>query len=492
MPSTADMFQEKDSPGYLCKFWRQMNEVWRMIEDLNGGTEAMRDAGIQWLPREKREAPRDYERRLERTFLYGGYESGKGRILSKPFSRPVTIEGDLPKALDGIESDVDLEGTSLTSFARKWMENALDYGVSHVLVDYPITGEGTTLSDKRERKIRPYFIHVTPRDLIGWRSEKSGGERVLTQVRIREVRVEADGAFGEKEVEYIRVITPGKWELYRKTDERNYVPAGEGDMDIGVIPLVTLNLRSTGFMTARPVLEKLAWKNIEHWQSSSDQNNILKVVRFATMIAKGFDKKDLPKIVIGPHHSIRTTDKDAHVGFVEHTGKGVDAGWKHIERLEEQMEILGLRHLVKRTQNSTATGKAIDESQANSDAQVWVGECEDQIDNALALAAKWENTEIADGVVTNIFSDFRAAMGDINEIKEVRELRKDNQITLRVAVNEYLRRGLISDAVDVDEMLQELEEEQQSRDVAMMGETEDDNDVSDDDLDDDFEEDEDE
>src|SRR3546814_6971269 len=96
---------------------------------------------------------------------------------------------------------------------------------------------------------------------------------------------ERDGAWGERAVEQIRVLEPGRWSLWRRADAVRDRPwrrhaGGEtsfGPPGFGTLPLVTVYAERTGYLTARPPLLDLAWLNLAHWQSSSDQRHILHV-----------------------------------------------------------------------------------------------------------------------------------------------------------------------------------------------------------------------
>jgi hypothetical protein len=58
---------------------------------------------------------------------------------------------------------------------------------------------------------------LNPRQVIGWKSKMVDGKVVLTALRIKEVVVEDGDDFGQKKVEQIRYLTPGKVEIYRKS-----------------------------------------------------------------------------------------------------------------------------------------------------------------------------------------------------------------------------------------------------------------------------------
>src|SRR3546814_11327266 len=93
----------------------------------------------------------------------------------------------------------------------------------------------------------------------------------------------------------IRVLEPGRWSLWRRADAVRDRPwrrhaGGEtsfGPPGFGTLPLVTVYAERTGYLTARPPLLDLAWLNLAHWQSSSDQRHILHVARVPILFEIG-------------------------------------------------------------------------------------------------------------------------------------------------------------------------------------------------------------
>src|SRR6185295_4553940 len=99
--------------------------------------------------------------------------------------------------------------------------------------------------------------------------------------------------------------------------------------------LAPVYLNRTGFMTGEPPLEELADLNVAHWQSSSDQRNILTVARVPILFGTGIEGNE--KLEIGASSMIRTSDPNAKLTYVEHTGAAIGAGERDLERLEFQM-----------------------------------------------------------------------------------------------------------------------------------------------------------
>ena len=430
--------------------YKEMAERWELIHDLLGGTKRMREAGKIWLPAEPREEALAYENRLERTFLYGALADTIDKIASKPFSRPVQTRN--ADALQAVVEDPCMKGLDMTQFARELFLDAAVHGVAHILVDYPKVGEGLSLADEREAEARPYFVRIAPPDLIGWRSERlTGGRERLTQIRVREYRSEPDGEYGDREVKRVRVLNDDTFEVWEQDEDQDWLRVDEGHHSFGRIPLVTLYFDHESFMVARPPFEDLAWLNLAHWQSNSDQRNILRFARMPLLYQFGVSEEEIDsEITIGPSQLIRSTNPDAKMGYVEHGGKAIETGDKDLRNLEAQMEVMGLQPLIQKTGGATATGRALDEARTHSNIQSWIRATEGALLEALATAGEWVNVELPDDAAVDIFSDFGLTMKAEQDIKALIDMRKASLISARTFLDEVKRRGLLSDAIDVD------------------------------------------
>jgi hypothetical protein len=401
----------------------------------------MRQAGEQWLPQEPREQHDAYTKRLDRSILYNGYESAISRIVSRPFSRPVTVE-DMPEKYQDFEDNVDSMGTDLTQFSRNMFDDGVDHGVSHILVDMPKLN-GTA---EAENNALPVFIHVKAPQLIGWNKEGT----TLKEVRIYEQHTREKQKWDEEIVEMVRVYRPEDWELWAKgEDDDEYSMIDQGVNPLGYVPLVSFYTKRTGFLMAKPPLMDIAWLNLAHWQSASDQRNILRFARVGILFAAGFREEEIESITIGPSSLLRSTNPEAKLAYVEHSGRAIQAGAADLVRLEEQMEVLGMQPFIARTANSTATGKAIDEQRTATDTQAWIRSLENTLMQAFEMASDWTNTTLPPEFSVNIFSDFSLPFGD----RDVDSLIKMRQtvpplITSETFLKEVKRRGILSEIVD--------------------------------------------
>lgn len=432
---------------------------WKMLQDLLGGTAAMRVAGEVYLPKDEKESTRTYETRLRRSFLYNGFGNTVDRLSAKPFKQPLSRLGELPKELEAIEGDVDKAGTTLGQFAKSLFRCASIYGLTHVLVDYSNVPQNATKADEAALGARPTLVHIDPSQLIGWRYEIGPNGQELTQIRIIETRDEPNGDFDTKCVDYVRVYTKTEWAVYKETIVKSdkgtrseWQLVESGTHTFGKVPLLTMYFNRTGFMLADPPLQDLAWVNVRHWQSSSEQNAMLRIARIGILFAKGFPKEEIEAgITLGPNHLVSSDSIEAELKFVEHQGTAIKAGQDDLYQLEARMEVLGLKPMVEKSGNSTATGKVLDELDTQSTLQAWVRELENFLWLIMEAAGKWINIDLPDTVKYNVYNDFGLTAADAVHLEVLLEAAVANKISDETFLNEFKRRSVLSESVKVEE-----------------------------------------
>jgi len=438
---------------------------WELIRDLLGGTGAMRSAAYKWLPMEEKERYPQYLQRLGRTFLYNGLGNSVGRIVSKPFSKSVVLKGSLPEQLKAIESDSDFEGTDLTQFFRNVFEVGVQYGLCHVLVDYPAISR-PTLDAQRRFNIHPYFKLVHPLDLIGYKFDKDPftHKPFLTQIRVRETDIREDPDYGETKVNVIlEWNSDGSWVRYFSETESDWKVLSEGTHTFsGRVPMATFYSKKLGFMTAEPPLMDLAWLNLAHWQSSSEQRNILRVARFPILHETGIspDQANEP-VVLGPFNAVRSTDPDAKLSWVEHTGKAIGSGEKDLETLKTEMEIMGLQPFVQPAVRSrTATEVVGIESRTMTSVQAWIRGLENTISQCFNLAAAWSKEIIPEDFSVDVFNEFGLSFKAEQDMRALDAARSRGDIDQKTYLQELVRRQVVSSEMDIDAVMEQSKKEQ--------------------------------
>ena len=449
-----------------CREYLDMATHWTLIDDLLGGTAAMRVAGSRWLPKESREDPQAWQNRLDRSILYGAYADTVDDLCGRPFSRPVTVQGTGrggPRRLEAMLQNVDGQGSSLTQFAREVFWTLLNRGVTHILVDFPRSpraeGQRPTLAE--ENGLLPTFVHIRPEDLIGWRYVTMDRAPVLSMIRWTTTRQADEGRYGASQVDQIRVWTADRWEIHEPTDQGEYVSVDQGEHTFGGIPLVTIYVNRQGFMVGLPPMEPLAWMNLRHWQSYSDQANILRFARTALLFARGLTQEDLDKeIVLGPNRLFRTTSPNAEMRYVEHTGQAIAAGRQDVLDIEERMTVLGLEPLLSRPSGTqTATGQSIDEAKSQSTIQAWIRALEQGLERAMGMAARWTHETLPEDFGIDVFNDFGVSVRAASDIAALIQMRQAGELDRETFLREVKRRALLGEGTDIDEVIARLEAE---------------------------------
>src|SRR5688572_23879174 len=92
---------------------------WAVLEALQGGTPAMRAAGVTYLPKWPNEEVASYNARLATATLFPAYKRTVSVMAGKPFAKELTLSDDTPKSIQDWAADIDRQGVSLHAFASE-------------------------------------------------------------------------------------------------------------------------------------------------------------------------------------------------------------------------------------------------------------------------------------------------------------------------------------------------------------------------------------
>lgn len=428
-----------------------MMEDQNLIDAVWGGTKTMRKAREKYLPSEPNESDKAYAIRLARSTFFNQFRKVIRRLVNKPFNKPVTFDGFV--GFEDVLADADLSGTRLEVFMKKVFTYALRDGLTFILVDYPQVSQNITLAEERENNIRPYLVHIQRDRVIGWRFSTQGAKDTLTQVRIREKIQRPVDEFHYEEVERVRVLEPGIFKVYERVNVSGvgnvWQIVEEGTTTLNFIPLVPLYTNQTGLFQAEPPLLDLAFLNVEHWQSSSDQRNILHVARVPILFGAGIPSDESGKFEVGPNTITRVDNPAARLEYVEHTGKAIESGRQDIQDTEQRMTALGVE-LLLRKKLMTATESAGDRADVDSELGSMVIATEDSFILALEYVALWLGRPITDVGKISIHKDFAVDLSDSTDLEHLYRARSAGDLTHKTYLEELIRRNVLADSIDVD------------------------------------------
>ena len=427
--------------------------MWKMTEALMGGTKAMRLSGKTYLPKHPNETEESYQVRLDRSTLTNYYRATVRHLTGKAFAKPLALGKDVPPKIAEWCEDVDLAGQHISVFASSLLQHGLAYGKGYILVDYPRVAAGLTMEEERRLKARPYFVFVPCQNVLGIRFSEDGTQ--MLQARLLETRIVADGEWGEREAVFVRVLVPGGYFLYeqardKSADKAGWVLVDEGRMAIDEIPLVQFfaNKPESRF-SVTPPLEDLAYLNVAHWQSASDQRNVLTVARFPMLAASGWTSDD-PEIAIGPKKLLATENPQGKFYYVEHSGAAIAAGRQDLEDLKVEMAAMGLQMLMPQATGiaATATENQIKYAESTSTLRMSANNLCDAVENALMLMAKWGGIE--DGGSVSLDGNFELSGATAEILATLNTMRQSGELSRKTYWAELKRRGILSDEFDAD------------------------------------------
>jgi hypothetical protein len=413
---------------------------WGVMAAVTRGTNYIRDLSETYLPQEPREDEDAYRTRVDRSVLspYTSrlIETAAGAILRKP----IQIEGD--PYWQQLAEDIDGLGSNINEYALRALVSSLTYGHSAILVDYPAAAGARNLAEERAMGRRPYFVHVDAPQIWGWRKE-TGTNRLL-QVRIHDYDVRPLNEFGEEQIEQMRVIYPGKYDLYTLgQDVVEFTATGGYSLD--EIPLVPIYSNRRGLLISQPPLLDIANLNITHYQRQADLIHALHIAAMPTLVLEGWDDTT-GSATMGVNYAIAMQPGNKAY-YVQADATSFDAQMNELESLASQMSTLGVTKLFgQKFVAESAEAKRIDQAQSNSVLSILSQELESCLNQAFAFAARYVGLEPPTIIVDRDFDYYRLIGQDVSVLAQLNEMGKISNTTLL----EVLRRGeILPDTLDV-------------------------------------------
>lgn len=370
---------------------------WGKVEVVKAGDEAIKDAGEIYLPMLGGQSQKEYNRYKERGTFFNAtartIEALTGAVMRKD---PVVT---VPSLIEELLTNVTLSGLSFNDVVRLCVNNMISYGFYGILTDVPV-----------ELSERPYMALYGAVDILNWRTTKIGGQDVLSLLVLNE-SVEKESPKDPFVVEadtQIRVFTLEEGglvvRLYQEIDVGKKGKEGWVMVDIlpGVvdmhpmakgkrlerIPFEFFGAMSNEPSPPRPPLLDLINLNIKHWQVSTDYYHGLHYCALPTPWAAGWPAGT--DLYIGPGKAWISEDPNASAGFLEFTGQGLQAVEKALDRLENQMAVLGARMLERQKAGvEAAEALWIRASEDVATLNTIVGSAENGLANVLDSMLSW-------------------------------------------------------------------------------------------------------
>jgi len=446
-----------DSPFTRTRAVLDMMKGWEIMKAVTEGTDYLRQNSEAFLPLEPREDYDAYLARVNRAvfspFTQRLIRAATGLVLRKP----ITLTGD-PYWTEMFKMDVDGCKSDLDEYARRILMCSLIYGQSHILVDYPAPSGARSLAEERAQDRRPYWIEVDPTNLYGWRLDRESNYGNLIQVRLAEKAVLPSGQFGEKVFDQIRVIEPGRYRIFRKTEQieemydvadgssvgdfevattnKDYKQVESGNFSLGEIPLVTIYSGKTENLVSKPPLLDIAYLNLAHFQRQADLIHSLHVASQPMLVMEGYDDqtKDL---AISVNYAMATQPGNK-IYYVEPASSAFDAQSAEIKELQMQMATLGISTLSQQKfVAESADARRLDRVDTNSMLAMVSMELEQKLQKAFNLSAEYVGIEPPEVKISRDFDIERLIGQDITALTSL----FDQQVINREEFRDILVQG---------------------------------------------------
>ena len=417
-----------------------MEPHWLLIEALLQGTYGIRKGHRKYLPQEVRELDEAYDNRLMRSTLAPYYVRLERMLAGMLTRKPVRLE-DVSDVVTEQLFDVDLQGNDLNVWTFETAKRCIRYGHVGVLVDAPKAGDNG----------RPYWTQYTPRDILGWRSEIKDGKQQLTQLRLMETITVPDGLYGEKQVQQVRVLTPGAFEIHQKDKKGDFVLIDEGRTSLSEIPFAVAYSNRVGVLESRPPLADIAELNLKAYQVQSDLDNQLHISAVPMLAIYGFPQS-AEEISAGPGEALALPES-ARSEYIEPSGNSYDAQFKRLDQIANQINELGLAAVLgQKLSAETAEAKRIDRSQGDSTMMVIAQQMQDLIDNCLGFHAQYMQQAQAGSSFIN--RDFLSTRLEPQEIQSLLQLYTAGTITQETLLNQLSAGEVLGDDFDIEEEIE--------------------------------------
>jgi len=439
-----------------------MKPLWEIIDDIVAGPARIRSKGDAYLPKYEAEEDPEYKRRLASAPWRPEFVDALEALASKPFGKEVSLEDGASARVKALSEDIDARGNNLTAFARGTFKSGIAKGMSAILVDYPTMAPGATLADERKSGARPYWVSVRAEDILALYTAFVDGKEIVTHVRLRENSVERVG-FDEVCVERVRIIEPGKWEVWEK-GEKGFAKIDEGTMTLPQVPLALFwTGEREGTQFVRPPLRALADMQIELYRKLSRQDEIETYAGSPMLQGQGIAPPGPtdPKLQVGPKRIL----------LAPPGAEGQTTGWSYvspdaallkeiregIETVVSDMRRLGMQPMTQKSGTVTATATSVESAKAHSVVESWAVGLKDVLEQAFVFTAQWLGE--AEKAEVSVNTDFSVELNAQAPLTALKDARASGDLSHRDYLYGLRRFGVLPPDADIEEMVDAALEE---------------------------------
>jgi len=335
-----------------------MDAKWKRCRAAVSGGDAVKEAGITYLPMLKGQDKTEYAAYKTRALFYNAtwrtIDGLSGMLFRKD---PIVV---VPESILPMLDDVTMSGKPLTVFARQLSHELLTTGRLGLLVDRPTTPTaGMTAAEASRLNLRPFIQLYKAETIYNWKCAWINNKYVLVEVRLSETFTfdpDPKAPFDNPKTEpRYRVLDlfEGKYRVrvYRVEDDRDEQVDGDifpemNGKRLDYIPFVFMGTEDLDPDVDDPSLIDLVDANLAHYRLDADYKHGLHFTGLPTATVSGYTPQEKgEKLWVGSPTAWIFPNADAKASFLEFTGQGLGAIVVAMQSTEQMMAILGARML---------------------------------------------------------------------------------------------------------------------------------------------------
>lgn len=401
-----------------------------------------------YIPKDYQENTESYDVRKTRamTCFEPFYSHYVDIIVGTALRKGVILPQNLTEEWDHFFKNVNLEGKSITSFAKTLFTEALNGGIAGLMADYPRVDTADKAA-QRKMGLRPYFTIIKVDDILDCRHTNgpitingvTSYETKVTYLRIKS-EIRRASATNEHYEEVIPTVvvydipeegSKVRVRVYEKSTSGHpseyFLPQdGERNLSIDYIPFVPCyGGKEEAFCRARPLLFDIARLNLHHWATSSDLAETIHLNASPLLTGTGVRPDD--EIYAGSGRSLFSQNENARFGMVSPGMDGAETTLKELARIESAMDRLAAIAMAPgKSQVESGFAKLLDRSQSDSQLAVLIGSLQDCFNRALWYASGYRSDAYAPVTVT-ISKNFIPAKLHSQQVMAISSLYKDSE-----------------------------------------------------------------
>jgi hypothetical protein len=468
------MADDKPDPSTPSGDYNDMHAKWEMVQVILDGVDAVKAAGKRYLPKYEKESEESWRARRDAAPWRPEFDDALRALCAKPFTKPVSLQGEQSQAVKDFAEDVDGRGHNQHVFIRDTFREGVAKGLVGVYVTYPDGEPARTRSEELAQGNMPYWVALKAETILACYTKSVNGREVVEHIRYKEDRTLRDG-FGEVTQERVRVLEldeagrPTSRVWIKGKDTNDWFPEDEPVILAGVdeIPVVLFFTgERSGNYRVKPPLIDLAHMQMELYRGHARKDEILTFAGSPMLKGtgiSGLDESGKPiQVTVGPKTILLTPpnvsgSQPGDWAFIQPAAANITEIRSDLESTTEDFRRLAMQPSTPQSGTMVATGQAIDAAKAHSAIEAWAHDFQDGFEQVWVYTCQWLNE--AETVEISIHTDFAVEIAGTADIDELLKMRMAGEISRETFWDELLRRGKLGPQFDPDEEKLKLEEE---------------------------------